>query len=117
MLNILKNHQQTTGRAAAIAFLACVPLAACGEEEPTTANLESPAAPGDVATPGTATTPGPQITPEPGQGLEIRREANKWGDKGATSIRLAVCDVVTLKSALTMSWRHAAPEKHHGLLT
>ena len=35
--------------------------------------------------------------------------ANKWGDKGATSIRLAACDEATLRSALAMSWRHAAP--------
>lgn len=41
---------------------------------------------------------------------------NKWGDKGATSIRLKVCDAVTLKSALAMSWRHAAPAKIHGEL-
>jgi hypothetical protein len=41
---------------------------------------------------------------------------NKWGEKGATSIRLKVCDAVTLKSALVMSWRHAAPAKIHGEL-
>tara|TARA_R110002020_G_scaffold399971_1_gene609840 strand:- start:73043 stop:73390 length:348 start_codon:yes stop_codon:yes gene_type:complete len=39
--------------------------------------------------------------------------ANKWGDMGATSIRLAACDEATLRSALTMSWRHAAPAKYH----
>ena len=38
---------------------------------------------------------------------------NKWGDKGATSIRLAACDEITMRSALTLSWRHAAPPKHH----
>ncbi len=38
---------------------------------------------------------------------------NKWGEKGATSIRLAACDLATLRSALTMSWRHAAPAKLH----
>ena len=38
---------------------------------------------------------------------------NKWGEKGATSIRLAACDLVTLRSALIMSWRHAAPAKLH----
>lgn len=41
---------------------------------------------------------------------------NKWGEKGATSIRLAACDLVTLRSALTLSWRHAAPAKLHALL-
>ncbi|MBA4227806.1 MAG: hypothetical protein C0456_14355 [Hyphomonas sp.] len=41
---------------------------------------------------------------------------NKWGEKGATSIRLATCDLVTLRSALVMSWRHAAPVKLHALL-
>ncbi len=41
---------------------------------------------------------------------------NKWGEKGATSIRLKACDGVTLKSALVMSWRHAAPAKIHGEL-
>lgn len=38
---------------------------------------------------------------------------NKWGEKGATSIRLAACDEITMRSALTLSWRHAAPPKHH----
>jgi hypothetical protein len=38
---------------------------------------------------------------------------NKWGDKGATSIRLAACDEATLRSALTLSWRHAAPPRFH----
>lgn len=38
---------------------------------------------------------------------------NKWGEKGATSIRLEACDKVTLRSALVMSWRHAAPAKLH----
>ncbi len=37
--------------------------------------------------------------------------ANKWGEKGATSIRLVACDRVTLRSALIMSWRHAAPAR------
>lgn len=41
---------------------------------------------------------------------------NKWGEKGATSIRLAKCDMATLRSALTLSWRHAAPQKLHVLL-
>jgi hypothetical protein len=36
---------------------------------------------------------------------------NKWGEKGATSIRLAACDPLTLRSALVMSWRRAAPLK------
>lgn len=41
---------------------------------------------------------------------------NKWGLNGATSIRLAKCDLATLRSALIMSWRHAAPAKFHGEL-
>ena len=36
---------------------------------------------------------------------------NKWGEKGATTIRLTVADETTLRSALTMSWRRAAPPK------
>lgn len=42
------------------------------------------------------------------------RVPNKWGDKGATSIRLAEAGEPTLRSALTISWRHAAPAKFHG---
>lgn len=42
---------------------------------------------------------------------------NKWGEKGATSLRLAVCDLATLRSALVTSWRHAAPVKLHNALT
>lgn len=38
---------------------------------------------------------------------------NKWGDKGATTVTFAACDAATLKSALTMAWRHAAPPKYH----
>jgi len=41
---------------------------------------------------------------------------SKWGEKGATSIRLKSCDATTLRSALVMSWRHAAPPKLHGEL-
>ncbi|NQY13919.1 MAG: MmcQ/YjbR family DNA-binding protein [Henriciella sp.] len=41
---------------------------------------------------------------------------NKWGDKGATTLQLANCDETTALSALKMSWRHAAPPKHHSLL-
>jgi len=41
---------------------------------------------------------------------------NKWGEKGATSMRLKACDATTLCSALVMSWRHAAPVKLHGEL-
>jgi len=37
--------------------------------------------------------------------------ANKWGDKGATTIALAAVDTATALSALKMSWRHAAPPK------
>ncbi|MEO0607742.1 MAG: MmcQ/YjbR family DNA-binding protein [Pseudomonadota bacterium] len=36
---------------------------------------------------------------------------NKWGDKGATCIRLSAVDKTTALSALKMSWRHAAPAK------
>ena len=36
---------------------------------------------------------------------------NKWGEKGATTIRLANADTALLKSAITMSWRRAAPPK------
>jgi hypothetical protein len=36
---------------------------------------------------------------------------NKWGEKGATVIRLARADEATLRSALTMAWRRAAPDK------
>lgn len=41
---------------------------------------------------------------------------NKWGDKGATMVRLATCDEATLRSALSMSWLRAAPPKLHALL-
>jgi len=41
---------------------------------------------------------------------------NKWGEKGATVISLAPCDEVTLRSALQMAWRRAAPAKLHALL-
>ncbi len=36
---------------------------------------------------------------------------NKWGEKGATTIRLAAADDATLMSAIKMSWRRAAPPK------
>lgn len=42
---------------------------------------------------------------------------NKWGDKGATTIVLSNVDLKTARSALTMSWKHAAPAKLHALLT
>lgn len=42
---------------------------------------------------------------------------NKWGDKGATTITLARTDETTARSALTLSWKHAAPAKLHTLLT
>ena len=42
---------------------------------------------------------------------------NKWGEKGATSIDLNACDAMTLRSALVMSWHHAAPLKLHPGLT
>jgi hypothetical protein len=51
------------------------------------------------------------VEAEPGIFFKV---PNKWGDKGATSIRLAQVDALTLKSALTLSWRHAAPAKFHG---
>lgn len=41
---------------------------------------------------------------------------NKWGEKGATSIRLKACDGATLRSALAISWRHAAPARLHSEL-
>lgn len=41
---------------------------------------------------------------------------NKWGEKGATVMTLAVCDEVTLRSALQMAWKRAAPDKLLGLL-
>jgi hypothetical protein len=51
------------------------------------------------------------VEAEPGMFFKV---PNKWGDKGATSIRLAQVDALTLKSALTLSWRHAAPAKFRG---
>jgi len=36
---------------------------------------------------------------------------NKWGEKGATTIRLDAADTAALLSVLTMSWRRAAPPK------
>lgn len=36
---------------------------------------------------------------------------NKWGEKGATTIRLKLADKATLHSVLSMSWRRAAPPK------
>jgi hypothetical protein len=41
---------------------------------------------------------------------------NKWGDKGATTIVLSNVDQKTARSALIMSWKHAAPAKLHALL-
>ena len=41
---------------------------------------------------------------------------NKWGDKGATTLQLANVDEMTARSALRMSWRHAAPPKLQDLL-
>lgn len=41
---------------------------------------------------------------------------NKWGDKGATTIRLETADETTALSALKMSWRRAAPAKLQDLL-
>jgi hypothetical protein len=46
----------------------------------------------------------------------FQKVPNKWGDKGATSIILSACDDGALKSALTLSWRHAAPVRLHDLL-
>jgi len=51
------------------------------------------------------------VEAEPGIFFKV---PNKWGDKGATSIRLAQVDALTLKSALTLSWRHATPAKFRG---
>ena len=42
---------------------------------------------------------------------------NKWGDKGATTLRLNEIDEMTLRSVLIMSWRHATPEKYHADLS
>lgn len=36
---------------------------------------------------------------------------NRWGEKGATTIRLAAADRASLQSVITMSWRRAAPAK------
>lgn len=36
---------------------------------------------------------------------------NKWGDKGATSLRLKLLDEATALSALKMFWRHVMPSK------
>ena len=36
---------------------------------------------------------------------------NKWGEKGATTIRINNADAATLKSVISMSWRRAAPPK------
>lgn len=44
------------------------------------------------------------------------RVANKWGDKGATTMRLGEVDETTALSALRMSWYHAAPAALHPLL-
>jgi hypothetical protein len=41
---------------------------------------------------------------------------NKWGNKGATTLQLANADEITARSALQMSWRHAAPPKLQDLL-
>lgn len=41
---------------------------------------------------------------------------NKWGDKGATTVQLSEADEITALSALTMSWKHAAPPKLQDLL-
>ena len=44
------------------------------------------------------------------------RVPNKWGEKGATTLALGNCDEATAKSALVMSWRHAAPVRLHDAL-
>ena len=36
---------------------------------------------------------------------------NKWGEKGATTIRIGAADQATLTSVVMMSWRRAAPPK------
>ena len=41
---------------------------------------------------------------------------NKWGEKGATLIDLAACELTTAKSALKLAWKNAAPEKYWPLL-
>ena len=40
----------------------------------------------------------------------------KWGESGWTMMQLSAIDTVTLKSALTMAWKSAAPEKLWALL-
>jgi hypothetical protein len=72
---------------------------------------------GDAETCNVFLTPEEQamlVGAEPGIFFKV---PNKWGDNGATSIRLGVCDELTLRSALTLSWRHAAPRKYHDELT
>ena len=41
---------------------------------------------------------------------------NKWGEKGATALRFEAADAVTVRSALSMAWKHAAQEKYWSLL-
>jgi len=36
---------------------------------------------------------------------------NKWGENGATVFHFTGADDATLKSALTLAWKRAAPEK------
>ena len=37
---------------------------------------------------------------------------NKWGEKGATLIDFAACELLTAKSVLKLAWKNAAPEKY-----
>ena len=53
------------------------------------------------------------IAAEPGIFSKV---ANKWGDKGATTIELSKADQITALSALKMSWRNAAPARHRNLI-
>jgi hypothetical protein len=40
----------------------------------------------------------------------FRPAAGAWGRRGSTHVRLAAVDATTLRSALGMAWRNAAPK-------
>ncbi len=44
---------------------------------------------------------------EPGMFMPVK---GGWGRRGSTHVRLATIDEVTLRSALAMAWRNAAPK-------
>ncbi|MEL7547845.1 MAG: MmcQ/YjbR family DNA-binding protein [Pseudomonadota bacterium] len=73
--------------------------------------------------PGDADTANLKLTPEQ-QDMLCQAEPdlfapvpNKWGESGWTVIQLRTIDLVTLKSALIMAWKTAAPEKLWDQLT